>query len=75
MAHGTLGDNILTPWWMLLVTVQTCNSSLMHAAVAGYCCRRIHVTLDAVGHLKRHQLRFCLLGKYSQHDSNNDCRA
>ena len=75
MAHGALGYNVLTPWRMLLVTVQTCNSSLMHAAVAGYSCRSILVTLDAVGHIKRNQLRFCLPGKNSQHGSYNDCRA
>jgi len=36
MAHGALGDDILAPGRMLLVTVETGNFRPVPAAVAGY---------------------------------------
>ena len=51
MTNGALRNNILPPWWMLLVTIQTGYRSLVLAAVAGYRCRRILVTLQAVCHI------------------------
>jgi len=35
VAHGALGDDLFTPWRMLLVAVQAGDSSLVLAAVAG----------------------------------------
>ena len=75
MAHGTLGDNVLTPWRMLLVTVKTGDGGLMLAPVAGNCCRFILVAFDAVRHLERNPFRFRLMNKSSQHESDKNCRA
>jgi hypothetical protein len=36
MAHGALGDDIFSPWWMLLVTIKTRNHSLVLTTIAGY---------------------------------------
>lgn len=73
MTHGAFRDDILTPWRMLLVAVQTRNLGFMFAAVAGNGCRLILVTFDTVCHLKSNTLRFGDLGQNRQHSTNDEC--
>jgi hypothetical protein len=35
VAHGTFGNNVLSPWRMLIMTIKTGNSSLVLTAVTG----------------------------------------
>jgi hypothetical protein len=59
---------------MFLVAIQTGNCSLVLATVAGYCCRLILMTLDAIRHIKRKPFRFNLMDKNRDHESSNDCQ-
>jgi len=47
MAHGALGNDVLSPRRVFRVAIQAGYRSLVLAAVAGYCCRGILMTLDA----------------------------
>ena len=73
MAHGALGNDVLSPRRVFRVAIQAGYRSLVLAAVAGYCCRGILMTLDAVCHFERNPLRFRLMGKNSQAENSEDC--
>jgi hypothetical protein len=74
MTHGALGNDFFPPGRMFLVAIQTGNCSLVLATVAGYCCRLILMTLDAICHIKRKPFRFNLMDKNRDHESSNDCQ-
>jgi hypothetical protein len=74
MAHGALGYNIFSPWWMLLMTIKTCDRSLVLPTVAGYGCRRILVALHTVCHIQGSQLCFRLMSKCHYHHTDDKNR-
>ena len=72
VAHGALGNDVLSPWRMLLMAIQAGYSSLVLASIAGYCCRFILVAFHAICHFKRNPFRFNLMGKNRQHEGTYD---
>jgi hypothetical protein len=75
MTIRALGNDILSPGRVRLVAIKTRNSGLMLAPVPGYCCRLIFMALDAIRYFESYPCRFCLMGKYSQHERCKDNRA